>query len=157
MNQKGAGIKIVSENRKARHDYHIHETFEAGIALTGTEVKSLRAGKANLKDSYARIENGEVFLQQMHISPYEQGNRFNHDPLRPRKLLLHRQEINRLLGKTREKGFSLVPLKIYFSRGKAKIELALASGKKLYDKRQDLAERDAKRDMERALRDRQKD
>lgn len=157
MNQKGAGIKIVSENRKARHDYHIHETFEAGIALTGTEVKSLRAGKANLKDSYARIENGEVFLQQMHISPYEQGNRFNHDPLRPRKLLLHRQEINRLLGKTREKGFSLVPLKVYFARGKAKVELALASGKKLYDKRQDLAERDAKRDMERALRDRQKD
>ncbi len=157
MNQKGAGIKIVSENRKARHDYHIHETFEAGIALTGTEVKSLRAGKANLKDSYARIENGEMFLQQMHISPYEQGNRFNHDPLRPRKLLLHRQEINRLLGKTREKGFSLVPLKVYFARGKAKVELALASGKKLYDKRQDLAERDAKRDMERALRDRQKD
>ena len=157
MNQKGAGIKIVSENRKARHDYHIHETFEAGIALTGTEVKSLRAGKANLKDSYARIENGEVFLQQMHISPYEQGNRFNHDPLRPRKLLLHRQEINRLLGKTREKGFSLVPLKVYFARGKAKVELALASGKKLYDKRRDLAERDAKRDMERALRDRQKD
>lgn len=157
MNQKGAGIKIVSENRKARHDYHIHETFEAGIALTGTEVKSLRAGKANLKDSYGRIENGEVFLQQMHISPYEQGNRFNHDPLRPRKLLLHRQEINRLLGKTREKGFSLVPLKVYFARGKAKVELALASGKKLYDKRQDLAERDAKRDMERALRDRQKD
>ena len=157
MSQNGAGIKIVSENRKARHDYHIHETFEAGIALTGTEVKSLRAGKANLKDSYARIENGEVFLQQMHISPYEQGNRFNHDPLRPRKLLLHRQEINRLLGKTREKGFSLVPLKVYFARGKAKVELALASGKKLYDKRQDLAERDAKRDMERALRDRQKD
>ena len=157
MSQNGAGIKIVSENRKARHDYHIHETFEAGIALTGTEVKSLRAGKANLKDSYARIENGEVFLQQMHISPYDQGNRFNHDPLRPRKLLLHRQEINRLLGKTREKGFSLVPLKIYFARGKAKVELALASGKKLYDKRQDLAERDAKRDMERALRDRQKE
>nr|WP_320146223.1 SsrA-binding protein SmpB [uncultured Anaeromusa sp.] len=157
MSQNGAGIKIVSENRKARHDYHIHETFEAGIALTGTEVKSLRAGKANLKDSYARIENGEVFLQQMHISPYEQGNRFNHDPLRSRKLLLHRQEINRLLGKTREKGFSLVPLKIYFARGKAKVELALASGKKLYDKRQDLAERDAKRDMERALRDRQKE
>ena len=157
MSQNGAGIKIVSENRKARHDYHIHETFEAGIVLTGTEVKSLRAGKANLKDSYARIENGEVFLQQMHISPYDQGNRFNHEPLRPRKLLLHRQEINRLLGKTREKGFSLVPLKVYFARGKAKVELALASGKKLYDKRQDLAERDAKRDMERALRDRQKD
>ena len=101
MNQKETGIKNDEENRKARHDYHLHETIEAGIALTGTEVKSLRAGKANLKDSYARIENGEVFLQQMHISPYEQGNRFNHDPLRPRKLLLHRQEINRLLGKTR--------------------------------------------------------
>ena len=157
MEKKTAGIKIAAENRKARHDYHIHETYEAGLALTGTEVKSLRAGKANLKDSYARIENGEVFLQQMHISPYDQGNRFNHEPLRPRKLLLHRQEINRLLGKTREKGFSLVPLKVYFARGKAKVELALASGKKLYDKRQDLAERDAKRDMERALRDRQKD
>lgn len=150
-------IKIVSENRKARHDYHIHETYEAGIALTGTEVKSLRAGKANLKDSYARIDKGEVMLHQLHISPYEQGNRFNHDPLRVRKLLMHRYEINKLIGKTKEKGYTLVPLKLYFTRGKAKVELGLATGKHTYDKRHDLAERDAKRDMERELRDRQKD
>ena len=153
---KGSKIKIVAENRKARHDYHIHETYEAGIVLTGTEVKSLRAGKANLKDSYARIENAEVMLHNMHISPYEQGNRFNHEPLRTRKLLLHRYEINKLIGKTKEKGFTLVPLKIYFTRGKAKVELALASGKKLYDKREDMAERDARREMDRALREKQK-
>jgi len=148
--------KVVAENRKARHDYHIHETVEAGLVLTGTEVKSLRAGKANLKDSYARIDNGEVFLHHLHISPYEQGNRFNQDPLRVRKLLLHRSEINRLIGKTKEKGYTLVPLKIYFARGKAKIELALVTGKKQYDKRQDLAEKDAKREMDRAFRERQK-
>ena len=149
-------IKIVSENRKARHDYHIHETYEAGIALTGTEVKSLRAGKANLKDSYARVDNGELMLHNMHISPYEQGNRFNHDPLRTRKLLMHRHEINRLVGKTKEKGYTLVPLKLYFTRGKAKLELGLASGKHTYDKRQDLAERDAKREMDREFRERQR-
>lgn len=149
-------IKVVSENRKARHDYHIHEAYEAGIALTGTEVKSLRAGKANLKDSYARVDNGELILHNMHISPYEQGNRFNHEPLRARKLLMHRYEINKLVSKTREKGYTLVPLKLYFSRGKAKVELGLASGKHTYDKRQDMAERDAKRDMDRELRDRQK-
>ncbi|SDF67562.1 SsrA-binding protein SmpB [Sporolituus thermophilus] len=153
---KGSKIKIVAENRKARHDFHIHETYEAGIVLTGTEVKSLRAGKANLKDSYARIENAEVMLHNMHISPYEQGNRFNHEPLRTRKLLLHRYEINKLIGKTKEKGFTLVPLKIYFTRGKAKVELAVATGKKLYDKREDMAERDAKREMDRALREKQK-
>ena len=151
-----SGIKIVAENRKARHDYHIHETYEAGIALTGTEVKSLRAGKANLKDSYAHVENGEMMISQMHISPYEQGNIFNHDPLRKRKLLMHKKEILKLFGKTREKGYSLVPLKLYFTRGKAKLQIALASGKKNYDKRQDIAARDAKRDMERAMRDRQK-
>lgn len=149
-------IKIVSENRKARHDYHIHETYEAGIALTGTEVKSLRAGRANLKDSYARVDNGELMLHNMHISPYEQGNRFNHEPLRTRKLLMHRHEINRLVGKTKEKGYTLVPLKLYFTRGKAKLELGLASGKHTYDKRQDLAERDAKREMDREFRERQK-
>ncbi|HWR42512.1 SsrA-binding protein SmpB [Sporomusa sp.] len=154
---KEAGIKIATENRKARHDYHIHETYEAGIALTGTEVKSLRAGKANLKDSYARIDNAELMLHNMHISPYEQGNRFNHEPLRTRKLLMHRYEINKLIGKTKEKGYTLVPLKLYFTRGKVKVELGLASGKHTYDKRQDLAEKDAKRDMERALRDRQKE
>ena len=149
--------QIIANNKKAYHDYFVLETYEAGIELFGTEIKSIRNGRVNLKDSFCSVDDGEMFVIGMHISPYEQGNRFNHEPLRPRKLLLHRQEINRLLGKTREKGFSLVPLKIYFSRGKAKIELALASGKKLYDKRQDLAERDAKRDMERALRDRQKD
>lgn len=150
-------IKVVSENRKARHDYHIHEKFEAGIALTGTEVKSLRAGKANLKDSYARIDNGELYLHQLHISPYEQGNRFNHEPLRTRKLLMHRYEINKLIGKTKEKGFTLIPLKLYFTRGKAKVELGLATGKHTYDKRQDIAERDAKREMDRAFRERQKE
>jgi len=154
---KEAGIKIAAENRKARHDYHIHETYEAGIALTGTEVKSLRAGKANLKDSYARIDNAEIMLHNMHISPYEQGNRFNHEPLRTRKLLMHRYEINKLIGKTKEKGYTLVPLKLYFTKGKVKVELGLATGKHTYDKRQDLAERDAKRDMERTLRDRQKE
>ncbi|MBQ1249650.1 MAG: SsrA-binding protein SmpB [Selenomonadales bacterium] len=151
-----SSIKIVAENRKARHDYHIHETYEAGIALTGTEVKSLRAGKANLKDSYAHVENGEMMISQMHISPYEQGNIFNHEPMRKRKLLMHKKEILKLFGKTREKGYSLVPLKLYFTRGKAKLQIALASGKKNYDKRQDIAARDAKRDMERAMRDRQK-
>ncbi|WP_312199120.1 SsrA-binding protein SmpB [Anaerospora hongkongensis] len=154
---KTAGIKIAAENRKARHDYHIHETFEAGIALTGTEVKSLRAGKANLKDSYARIDNGELMLHNMHISPYEQGNRFNHEPLRTRKLLMHRYEINKLVGQTREKGYTLTPLKLYFSKGKVKVELALTTGKKNYDKRQDLAEKDAKREIDRHIRDKQKD
>ena len=155
--KKESGIKIVSENRKARHDYFIHESYEAGLVLTGTEVKSLRAGKVNLKDSYARIDGGELMLHHMHISPYEQGNRFNHEPLRVRKLLMHRAEINKLIGKTREKGFTLVPLKIYFARGRAKLELGLATGKHTYDKRQDLAAKDAKREMERVLRDKQKD
>ncbi|WP_346353380.1 SsrA-binding protein SmpB [Azotosporobacter soli] len=157
MEKKAAGIKIAAENRKARHDYHIHETFEAGLALTGTEVKSLRAGKANLKDAYARIDNGELFLHNMHISPYEQGNRFNHEPLRVRKMLMHRYEINKLVGKVQEKGYTLVPLKLYFTRGKVKVELALTTGKKTYDKRHDLAEKDAKRDMEREMRDRQRE
>ncbi|MGI6713220.1 MAG: SsrA-binding protein SmpB [Bacillota bacterium] len=154
MKEKQA-IKIVTDNRKARHDYEILETYEAGIALQGTEVKSLRAGKANLKDAFARIENGEIFLYNMHISPYEQGNRFNHDPKRTRKLLMHKYEINKLFGAVREKGLTLVPLKVYFSRGRAKVELALAKGKKLYDKREDLAKKDAKRDMEKALKEKQ--
>lgn len=147
-------IKVVAENRRARHDYFIDETFEAGLALTGTEVKSLRAGRANLRDSYAGIEKNEVFLYNMHISPYEMGNRFNHDPLRTRKLLMHRSEIRRLTSRTREKGFTLIPLRIYFKRGKAKVELALARGKKLYDKRAQIAERDARRETERELRGR---
>ncbi|MDN5348511.1 MAG: SsrA-binding protein [Clostridia bacterium] len=153
----GREIKVVTENRKARHDYFIAETMEAGIALKGTEVKSLRAGRANLRDSYARVENGEVILYDMHISPYEQGNRYNHDPKRPRRLLLHREEIRRLIGKTREKGFALIPLKVYFTpRGWAKVELALAKGKKLYDKREDIAAREARREIEKAFRQRQK-
>jgi SsrA-binding protein len=147
-------IKVVTENRKARHDYHILETYEAGMELKGTEVKSLRSGKANLKDSYAQVENGELYIFNMHISPYEQGNRFNVDPVRPRKLLMHKKEIMRLLGKTKEKGLTLVPLKVYFTRGRAKIELALAQGKKLYDKREAAAERSAKRDIEKAIKER---
>lgn len=156
LGKKNEGLKIAAENRKARHDYHIHEVFETGLVLQGTEVKSLRAGKANLKDSYAQIKDGEIYLYNMHVSPYEQGNIFNHDPLRPRKLLMHKAEIIKLFSKTREKGFALVPLKIYFSHGRAKLEIALASGKKNYDKRQDLAERAAKRDMDRAMKERQK-
>ena len=153
---KAVGIKIACENRKARHDYFIHETYEAGIELKGTEVKSLCNGRANLKDSYAEIKNGEIFVEHMHISIYEQGNIFNHDPLRRRKLLMHKKEILKLFGKTREKGFTLIPLKIYFKNGKAKVELALASGKHNYDKRAALAEKSAKRDVERALRDKQR-
>lgn len=151
------GIKVVAENRKAWHDFFIDETFEAGVALTGTEVKSLRAGKANLRDSYAVVEKEELFLYNMHISPYEQGNRFNHDPLRTRKLLMHRSEIRRLSSRVREKGFTLVALRLYFKRGKAKVELGLARGKKLYDKRAQIAERDARRDTERELRGRDRD
>ena len=145
-------IKVISENRKARHDYFIEETMEAGIVLQGTEVKSIRLGRVNLKDSFARVENGEVFLYGMHISPYEQGNRFNHDPLRPRKLLLHKREIRRLLGKTREEGYTLVPTRLYFTKGKCKIELALAKGKKRYDKRESYAKRYAERRARQALR-----
>ncbi|SHF61101.1 SsrA-binding protein SmpB [Desulforamulus putei] len=150
-------FKTITENRRARHEYHILETYEAGIALTGTEVKSLRAGKANLQDSFARVENGEMMLYNMHISPYEQGNRFNHEPKRTRRLLMHKQEILRLYGKVREKGLALIPLKVYFNpRGRVKVELALAQGKKSFDKRQDIAARDAKREMDRAIRERQK-
>ena len=156
MGKKNASVKIVCENRKARHDYFIHETYEAGIVLVGTEVKSLRAGKANLKDSFAKIKNNEIFLDNMHISPYEQGNIFNHEPLRPKRLLMHKGEILKLFGKTREKGFTLIPLKVYFKRGRAKVELALANGKHTYDKRQDLAAKAAKREVERALKDRQR-
>ncbi len=144
---------MITDNRKARHDFHIHETFEAGIVLTGTEVKSIRQGKVNLKDSFCRVENGELFLYQMHISPYEQGNRFNQDPLRTRKLLMHKREIHRLFGQVREKGFSLVPLNLHFSRGRVKVTVGLVTGKKIYDKRQDMAERDAKRDISRRLKE----
>ena len=156
MGKNNIPIKIVCENRKARHDYFIHETYEAGIELQGTEVKSLRDGRANLKDSFASIESGECFLENMHISPYRQGNMFNHDPLRKRKLLLHKSEILKLFGETRQKGFTLVPLKIYFKHGRAKVELALASGKHTYDKREDLKKKADNREVERALKERQR-
>ena len=147
-------IKVVAQNKKARHDYFIEDTIEAGIVLSGTEVKSIRLGKSNLKDCYANIENGEMFLYGMHISPYEQGNIFNKDPLRVRKLLLHRSEIHRLLGLIQQKGLTLVPLQMYLKRGRVKIALGVAKGKKLYDKRGDIAERDAKREIDRKLKER---
>jgi len=148
-------IKNIATNRRARHEYFIEETMEAGIVLSGTEVKSLRLGKGNLNDSYAQIKGTEVILYNCHISPYDFGNRFNHDPLRPRKLLLHKAEIRRLLGKIKEKGYTLVPLSLYFDRNnRAKVELALAKGKKLYDKREDLVKKDAEREMARAIKGR---
>lgn len=143
--------KMISNNKKAFHDYFIEEKMEAGIELFGTEVKSVRAGSVNLKDSYVSLKTGEAILIGMHISPYEQGNIFNKDPLRERRLLLHKKEIMRLIGKTKEKGYSLIPLSVYFSGSKVKIELGLARGKKDYDKRESIAERDAKRNMERAV------
>lgn len=154
---KKTGIKPVIENRKARFEYHIEENFEAGLVLVGTEVKSLRAGKGNLKDAYATIKDGEAWIINFHISPYEKGNQFNHDPLRPKKLLLHRQEINRLLGLQKEKGYTLIPLKVYFKEGRAKVDLAVAVGKKLYDKREDIAERDANRAIARAIKEKDRD
>jgi SsrA-binding protein len=147
-----AARKFICQNRKARHDYQILDTLEAGIALTGTEVKSLREGLANLKDSYARIDGDEVFLFNMHVSPYEKGGRFNHEPTRTRKLLLHKAEIRKLFGRVQVKGLTLVPLSLYFVRGRVKVELGVARGKKAYDKRDATAERDAKREMERAVR-----
>jgi SsrA-binding protein len=150
----GENVKIVTENRKARHNYHLDEQFEAGMVLTGTEVKSLRMGRANLKDAYAKVVNGEVFLYQMHISPYPFAHYDNHDPLRPRKLLLHAHEIKRLYGKVNEKGYALVPLRIYFKRGKAKVVIALARGKRSYDKREAIRKRDETRELDRARKER---
>jgi SsrA-binding protein len=152
---KDVSKKIVAQNRKARHDYEILETYEAGIALRGTEVKSLRDGRANLKDAYAAVHEGELWLYGVHISPYSHGNIQNHDPERDRKLLMHRREIRRLIGKTKETGLTLVPLQLYFNHGKVKIELALAKGKKQYDKREAIAKRDAEREMKRAFRAKQ--
>lgn len=146
--------RSLAENRKARHDYFIEEVFEAGIALVGTEVKSIRAGKANLKDSYADIRNGEVFVCNMHVSPYEKGNIFNRDPLRERKLLLHKKEIMRLVGYITQKGYTLVPLSLYLKDGRVKVSLAVAKGKKNYDKRNDLMEKEAKRDIDRNVKER---
>ncbi len=143
--------RVLVDNRKAWHDYEIIESFEAGLVLTGTEIKSLRGGKGNLRDSYARVEEGQIWIHNMHVSPFEQGNRANVDPLRVRKALMHHEEIRRLLGKTREKGLALIPLKIYLSHGRAKVELALARGKRQYDKREAIAERDSAREKERVL------
>ena len=144
-------IKLIAQNKKAFHDFFIEETFECGIELVGTEVKSLREGRVNLKDSYASVSNGEVYIKNMHISPYEKGNIFNKDPLRERKLLLHKYEILKLVGKIKEKGYSLIPTKVYLKNSLVKVELALAKGKKLYDKREDIAKKDAKRDMDRRI------
>ena len=148
--------KIITTNRKARHEYHILDTIEAGIVLAGSEVKSLRDGKANLKDSYATVRGGEIFLLNVHISPYDFGNINNHDPLRERKLLLHKKEIKKLIGRVNEKWLTLVPLRLYFRHGKVKVELAVAKGKKVYDKRADIAKRDADRELRRALKFKQK-
>lgn len=145
-------VKPVAENRRARHDYHIEETYEAGLSLLGSEVKSLRQGAVSLQDSYAEVRDGEVFLLNLHIAPYRAAAHFgHHDPLRPRKLLLHRGEIRRLDAQVRQKGYTLIPLRLYFRRGKAKVELALARGKRLYDRRQEIAERDARREVQREL------
>ena len=141
-------IKLIANNKKAYHDYFVDDTYEAGISLHGTEVKSLRMGKCSIKESFIRIENGEVFIYGMHISPYEKGNIFNKDPLRVRKLLLHKNEINKMMGKIAEKGYTLVPLQVYFKGSLAKIEIGLAKGKKLYDKRQDIAKKDQRREAE---------
>jgi len=151
---KGDGFDLVVENRKARHDFFIEETLEAGLALTGTEVKSLRAHRANLRDSYARIKNGEAFLEGVHIGAYAPAGQFSHKETRPRKLLMHRREIDRLWGRVREKGYSIVPLKIYFKSGRAKVELGLAKGKHSYDKRDAIARKTSDREIERALKSR---
>ena len=152
---KGSG-KQLAQNKKAYHDFFIEQTFEAGIVLKGTEIKAIRAARVNLKDAFAKIENGEVYLHNMHVSPYEQGNQFNHDPLRTRKLLLHKKEISKLIGVTKETGYTIVPLKMYLKNGFAKVLIGLGKGKKQYDKREDLKKKEAKRDIERAFRDRQK-
>ena len=146
--------KLIANNKKAYHDFFIDETYECGIALHGTEVKSMRMGKCSIKEAFVRIEDGEVFVYGMHVSPYEKGNIFNKDPLRVKKLLLHKYEINKLLGKIKEKGYTLVPLQVYFKDGKVKVEIGLARGKKLYDKRQDAANKDARRQIDRAMKER---
>ncbi|SOC13523.1 SsrA-binding protein [Ureibacillus xyleni] len=147
---KGTG-KVLAQNKKAGHDYFIEETYEAGMVLQGTEIKSIRAGKVQLKDSYVQIRHGEAWIYNMHISPYDQGNRFNHDPLRVRKLLLHKKQISELLGKTKQEGYTIVPLKMYIKDGYAKLLIGLGKGKKNYDKRDDLKKKEAKREMERVF------
>ncbi len=148
------GLKFAAQNKKAYHDYFVLEETEAGIELFGTEVKSIRQGKVNLKDAWCNIENGEIFVNGMHISPYEHGNIFNRNPLRVRRLLMHKQEINRLFGVTKQQGLTLVPLSVYFVKGRAKVNVGLCKGKKAYDKREALAQKDAKRDIERAIKER---
>jgi SsrA-binding protein len=152
--QAGGGEHNIAVNRQARHNYFIDEVYESGIALVGSEVKSLRDGKANLKDGFARVQRGEAFLLNVHISPYAGANQFNHEPTRTRKLLLHSREIERLTGKTKERGFTLIPLRLYFKNGKAKVELGLARGKKLYDKRDTLRRKEAQREVERSIKGR---
>ncbi len=151
--QNGA-VRVIANNKKAWHDYFVDEKLEAGVELFGTEVKSLRLGAVNLKDSYCSFKNGEIFALGVHISPYEKGNIYNREPLRPKKLLLHKREILRLAGKSAEKGYSVIPLSLYFKKGRVKMEIGLCRGKKLYDKREDMARADAKRDMERAFKGR---
>ena len=153
-NLEKANIKVMSTNREARHEYFIEEEYEAGIELCGTEVKSIRQGTLNLKDSWCGIKDGELLLNQMHISPYEHGNRFNPDPRRPRRLLMHKREIMRLYGKVKQDGYSLIPLSVYFKGSRVKVKVGLCKGKKLYDKRQSAAERDAKRQIDRAMKER---
>ncbi len=157
MDKKDKRAPASILNRQARHNYFIHDTYEAGLALTGTEVKSIRAGRANLRDSFAKIEDGEAFLWNAHISPYEQGNRFNHDPLRTRKLLLHRREILKIDGELKRKGYTLIPLKLYFKKGHVKCEIGVATGKKLYDKREDAAAKAARRDLDRRIKEQRYD
>ena len=149
MAKEASGMKLIANNKKAHHDYFLEETFEAGVELFGTEVKSLRQGHCSIKEAFIHIENGEVIIYGMHVSPYEKGNIFNKDPLRPKRLLMHKKEIMRLLGKIKEKGYTLVPVKVYFKGSLVKVEIALARGKKLYDKRQDIAKKDARREAER--------
>ena len=151
---KGKGTKLIAQNKKAYHDYFIEETIQAGISLAGTEVKSLRMGKCSLKESYIQIKDGEAFIYNMHISPYEQGNIFNKDPLRPRRLLLHKAQIRKWDHEVRAAGYTVVPLRVYFDRSYVKVDIALAKGKKLYDKRQDAANKDARRQIDRAMKER---
>lgn len=149
MAKQASNVRLIANNKKARHDFFLEETYEAGIELHGTEVKSLRQGNCSIKEAFVRIENGEIIIYGMHVSPYEKGNIFNKDPMRPKKLLMHKKEIMRLLGKIKEKGYTLVPVQVYFKGSLVKVEIALARGKKLYDKRQDIAKKDARREAER--------
>jgi len=150
----GSGVKVMARNQKAHHEYFIEERFETGIELVGTEVKSIRAGTLSLKEAWCQIKDGEIFIKQMHIAPYEKGNIFNKDPLRPRRLLMHKREINRLYGKVKQDGYAIVPLSVYLKNSRVKLEIALCRGKKLYDKRDDAAVRDAKRQIDRAMKSR---